>query len=131
MEKEKFGMTFKSGLRLTGWMVVAAVMFLIVLPSKLMAETVNIPTASAMTRVAKRVAPVYPAAARQLNVSGSQDVEITVDEQGSVVEAKVLKGNAMFSTASVSAVKLWKFTPLVQDGAAKSFTSVIVFNYTK
>jgi TonB family protein len=131
MEKEKFEMTVKSEQRLTGWMVVAAVMCLIGLPAMLMAETVSIPTATAMARVAKRVAPVYPAAARQLNVSGSQDVEITVDEQGSVVEAKVLKGNAMFSTASVSAVKQWKFTPLVQDGAAKSFTSVIVFNYTK
>jgi TonB family protein len=106
-------------------------MAFLVLPEMLVAETVSIPTASAMTRVSKRVAPVYPAAAKQLNISGSQDVEITVDEQGSVVEAKALKGNAMFSTASVSAVKLWKFTPLVQDGAAKSFTSVIVFNYTK
>lgn len=96
-----------------------------------MAESLNIPTASAMSRVAKKVAPAFPAAARQLNISGTQDVEITVDESGSVVDAKVLKGNAIFSQASVSAVKQWKFTPLVQDGAAKSFTSVIVFNYSK
>lgn len=124
-------MTCRSGRRMTKWACVALVSAIATCAGVMAAETINIPTANAMTRVAKRVAPMYPAAARQLNVSGTQEVEITVDEQGSVVDAKVLKGNAMFSAASVSAVKQWKFTPLVQDGSAKSFTSVIVFTYTK
>jgi TonB family protein len=95
------------------------------------AQSLEIPTASAMSRVAKKVAPQFPPAARQLNISGTQEVEITVDESGSVVDAKVLKGNAMFSQASLAAVKQWKFTPLVHDGAPKSFTTVIVFSYLK
>jgi TonB family protein len=96
-----------------------------------LAQSLNIPTASAMSRVAKKVAPEFPAAARQLNISGTLEVEIAVDESGSVVDAKVLKGNAIFSANSLAAVKQWKFTPLLHDGAAKSFTSVIVFNYSK
>ncbi len=124
-------MTGKSGRDFMKWAVLVAVLAAIALPSLLSAETVSIPTASAMARVAKKVAPLYPAAARQLNISGSLEVEITVNEEGSVVDAKVLKGNAMFSSSSMAAVKQWKFTPLLQDGAAKSFTSVIVFNYTK
>lgn len=109
----------------------AAIAIAAVCAPQVSAEGLTIPTASAMSRVAKKVAPVYPAAARQLNVSGTQDVEIVVDESGSVVDAKVLKGNAMFSASSIAAVKQWKFTPLVQDGAATSFTTVIVFNYTR
>ncbi len=124
-------MTGRTRQRSMGWAATASMMVMTVFPAMLMAETVNLPTASAMTRVAKRVAPQYPPAARQLNVSGSQEVEITVDEQGSVVDAKVMKGNAMFSMASLAAVKQWKFTPLLQDGTPKGFTSVIVFNYTK
>jgi TonB family protein len=124
-------MTAKSGRDFVKWALLGAVLTTVAVPSLLSAETLNIPTASAMARVAKKVAPVYPAAARQLNVSGSLDVEITVDEAGSVTDAKVLKGNAMFSSSAMSAVKMWKFTPMVQDGVAKSFTSVIVFNFTK
>ncbi|MBA3974046.1 MAG: hypothetical protein C0504_07490 [Candidatus Solibacter sp.] len=96
-----------------------------------LAQSLNIPTPSAMSRIAKKVAPAFPPAARQLNISGTQDVEITVDESGSVVDAKVLKGNAIFSASSLAAVKQWKFTPLLHDGAPKSFTSVIVFSYSK
>ena len=124
-------MTGKSGRDFVKWALLVAVLTTIAVPTLLSAETISIPTASAMARVAKKVAPVYPPAARQLNVSGSLDVEITVDEAGSVTDAKVLKGNAMFSSSAMSAVKLWKFNPMVQDGVAKSFTSVIVFNFTK
>jgi protein TonB len=90
-----------------------------------------ITTANALGRVVKKVAPAYPTAARQLNVTGSQDVEIVVDEQGNVVDAKVLKGNALFTQASLAAVKEWKFTPLIKDGQPVKFTTVITFNYTK
>ncbi len=124
-------MTGKSGRDFMKWAVLVAVLATIALPSLLSAETVSIPTATAMARIAKKVAPGYPAAAKQLNISGSLDVEITVNEEGSVTDAKVLKGNAMFSSSSLAAVKQWKFMPLVQDGVGKGFTSVIVFNFTK
>jgi len=90
-----------------------------------------ITTANALGRVVKKVAPAYPTAAKQLNVTGAQDVEIVVDEQGNVVDAKVLKGNALFTQASLAAVKEWKFQPLVKDGQPVKFTTVITFNYTK
>lgn len=90
-----------------------------------------ITTANALGRVVKKVAPTYPTAARQLNVTGSQDVEIVVDEQGNVIDAKVLKGNALFTQASLAAVKEWKFQPLLKDGQPVKFTTVITFTYTK
>lgn len=91
----------------------------------------EITTANALGRVVKKVAPTFPVAARQLNVTGSQDVQITVDEQGNVVDAKVLKGNALFTQSTLAAVKEWKFTPLLKDGQPAKFMTVITFNYTK
>jgi TonB family protein len=87
----------------------------------------SLPTASAMARVTKKVAPAYPAAAKQLNIQGAMEVEVTVDASGSVEDAKVLKGNAMFSQSCLTAIRQWKFTPL-ESG---KFTTVIVFNFTK
>jgi TonB family protein len=108
------------------WLVLGSVC----LVTPMMAQEA-IPTANAMIRVTKKVQPEYPPAAKQLNVSGSQEVQITVSAAGDVEDAKVLKGNAMFTMASTNAVKQWKFQPLVKDGAAQRFTTVIIFNYQK
>lgn len=96
------------------------------------AQDVNsLTTANALARASKKVMPEYPTAARQLHIQGQQEVEIMVSSQGDVTEAKVLKGNAMFTAASVAAAKQWKFTPLQKDGQAVKFSSVLVFKYVK
>lgn len=94
-------------------------------------EPVQLQTANAMSRVSKRVNPEYPAAARQLNIQGSQEVLIVVNAQGDVEDVKVVKGNAMFTAATMAAVKQWKFTPLVKDGQAEKFSTTLTVNYTK
>jgi TonB family protein len=119
-------------MKLSQWIrwavLVAVVAALAVIPAAAQDE---ITTANALGRVIKKVAPAFPVAAKQLNVTGSQDVQITVDEQGNVIDAKVLKGNALFTQASLAAVKEWKFTPLLKDGQPARFTTIITFNYTK
>jgi len=92
-------------------------------------EAPTITTANAMVRATKKVSPQFPIAAKQLHITGSQEVQITVSKSGDVVDAKVLKGNAMFSQSSTTAAKQWKFSPLVKDGNPSEFTAVLVFNY--
>jgi len=86
-------------------------------------------TANAMSRATKKVTPEFPVAAKQLHITGTQEVEVIVSKTGDVTEAKVLKGNAMFSNSSTAAAKQWKFSPLVKDGVPTEFTAVLVFNY--
>lgn len=90
-----------------------------------------VPTAVAMARATKKVAPEFPAAARQLNITGMSEVEVQVNEAGDVVEAKILKGNAIFSANSMAAARQWKFTPMMKDGATQKFTTVLIFNFAK
>ncbi len=94
-------------------------------------EHTQLSTTTAMARVAKKVTPDFPVAARQLNVQGQSEVQVVVNAQGDVEDAKVVKGNAMFSQSSLAAVKQWKFTPLMKDGQPEKFSTVIVFNYQK
>lgn len=95
------------------------------------ADVAQMTTPGAMARATKKVAPTYPTAAKQLNIQGQQELTVLVNEQGDVEEAKVSKGNAMFTASSMAAIKQWKFTPMVKDGAAVKFETVIVFNYSK
>lgn len=116
-------------MKLSQWMRCAVLVAVAaVLPAAAQEE---ITTANALGRVVKKVAPVFPVAARQLNVTGTQDVQIVVDEGGNVIDAKVLKGNALFTQSSLAAIKEWKFTPLLKDGQPVKFTTVVSFNYTK
>ncbi len=117
---------------LKGKMMLGMAMAAALLAGSVMAEdAVPLATPSALARVAKKVTPDFPTAAKQLNLNGTQDVEVTVSATGDVESAKVLKGNAIFSNSSLAAVKQWKFNPLVKDGQPVRFTTVLSINYQR
>ena len=114
------------------WIRSLALVMLAAIPAVVCAEEpLQVATASAMARVTKKVPPEFPNAAKQLNLSGGQEVAVIVNSTGDVEEAKVVKGNAVFSTASLAAVKQWKFTPMVKDGQPMKFATIVLFNYTR
>ncbi len=64
-----------------------------------------------------RTLPRYPAAAWQMKVSGTVEVEAQVDEYGRVVNARAVKGPQLLQAAAVEAVRKWKFKPATLNGA--------------
>ena len=55
--------------------------------------------------------PEYPSAAQAVRASGIVKVQVTIDETGTVIEAKVLSGHALLQSAAVEAARLAKFAP--------------------
>jgi TonB family protein len=77
-------------------------------------------TAHADERAVKaRVAPVYPELAKRMKISGTVNVQVTVDAEGKVTDAKATNGNRLLAGAAEDAVRKWKFAP--GDG-----TSVVI-----
>ena len=114
------------------WMRSLVLVAAIAIPTVLCAEEPQqVATASALARATKKVAPEFPSVAKQLNLSGPQDVAVVVSAAGDVEDAKVVKGNAVFSSASLAAVKQWKFTPLLKDGQPVKFATTLTFNYSR
>lgn len=64
------------------------------------------------------VAPVYPQEAQDARVSGMVIIEATIDEQGNVQSAKVLRSIPMLDQAALDAVKGWRFAPTMLNGAS-------------
>lgn len=63
--------------------------------------------------------PKYPDALRRDGVSGVVAVVITIDEQGTVIDASIAKAShAEFEKPSIDAVKGWKFKPAKVGGNA-------------
>jgi len=76
-------------------------------------------------KVRSKVAPEYPALARQMNVTGKVKIETTIAADGHVLNTKVIGGSPLLINAALDAVKKWRFEP-----ASKDTTEVIEFEFS-
>ena len=83
-----------------------------------------------LSRAITTVKPVYPPNAKNMNATGKVEVEITVSEDGLVVEAKAISGHLALRSAAVDAARQWVFKPLTLNGANIRTKSVLTFIFT-
>ena len=62
-------------------------------------------------RLTTRVDPTYPPLARQTHMQGTVVIDAIVDEQGNVVEAKIVSGPPLLIGSALEAVRKWKYEP--------------------
>ena len=63
----------------------------------------------AARKIVKKILPTYPELARQLNITGTVKLQVTVEPNGSVKSAKVVGGNPAFVMAAMDVIHKWKF----------------------
>ncbi|ODS56440.1 MAG: hypothetical protein ABS36_08635 [Acidobacteria bacterium SCN 69-37] len=72
------------------------------------------------TREAKLIfgpSPSYPPLARQARIAGVVSVDLVVDEEGRVVDAKANRSaNPILGAAAVAAVSEWRYLPALRHG---------------
>jgi len=80
-------------------------------------------------KLIKQVDPVYPEEARKAGVEGIVILEAKADEQGNVVDSRILRSVPALDKAAIDAVKLRKYEPLVIDGKPRKaiFTVTVRF----
>lgn len=76
------------------------------------------------------VTPAYPAAARAAHVEGVVIIDATIDAQGNVVQANVLRSIPLLDEAALKAVRQWKFSPTLLNGAPVPIVMTITVNFT-
>jgi TonB family protein len=60
-------------------------------------------------KVKAKVSPVYPEAARRLNITGTVRIAVVVAPNGSVKSSKPVGGHPLLVDAAMDAMKQWKF----------------------
>jgi protein TonB len=75
--------------------------------------------------------PEYPAEAKSAGVSGTVAVQVTVDEVGSVIEAKAVSGPPLLQQVSVNAALQARFSPTSLMGEPVRVTGVLVYNFAR
>jgi protein TonB len=78
----------------------------------------------------KDVRPVYPAIARSARVSGIVIVEATIDQNGHVAGARVIRSVPLLDDAALGAVRQWEFTPTLLGGVPTPIVMTVTVNFT-
>jgi protein TonB len=63
-------------------------------------------------------------------VQGVVIIEALIDTNGNVADAKILRSVAMLDQAAVDAVRQWRFTPTMLNGAAVPILMTVTVNFT-
>jgi TonB family protein len=77
----------------------------------------------------KKVQPAYPAIAKSARAQGSVQVQITVNENGEVIDARVINGQPMLREAALQAAKQWRFKPAELSGVPVKATGILSFDF--
>ncbi len=88
-------------------------------PTPATLEPVRVGRGVSPPRKTRNVNPVYPASAEAAGIQGVVVVEIQVDTNGAVTDAKVLRSIAALDPAALAAVRQWRFTPTLVDGVPR------------
>ncbi len=78
----------------------------------------------------KRVQPLYPPIAKAARAAGAVQVQVTISEEGRVIDAQVIGGHPLLRDAALQAAKQWIFKPTELTGVPVKVQGVLTFNFT-
>jgi TonB family protein len=73
----------------------------------------------------------YPALPQSEQAKGRVTVQVLIDEEGKVISARALSGDARFHRAAVDAALKERFSPTKLSGQPVKITGVITFHFTE
>lgn len=87
------------------------------------------PILSAMPRIVERVQPEWPQEARDAGAQGMVILQADVATDGTVRDARVVRGQPLLTAAAVEAVRRWRFEPAGPDGRPDPMTVTVTVQF--
>ena len=78
----------------------------------------------------RKVQPPYPPIAKAAHASGAVQVQVTISEEGRVIEAAAISGHPLLREAAVNAARQWSFRPTMLSGVPVKVQGILTFNFT-
>jgi Ca-activated chloride channel homolog len=98
-------------------------------PPPILNQSLMVPSTILQGSATKKVQPTYPAIAKAARAQGAVQVQITVDENGEVIDARVINGHPMFRDAAIQGAKQWRFKPTELSGKPVKTQGILTFNF--
>ncbi len=78
----------------------------------------------------RKVQPPYPPIAKAARAAGAVQVQVTIGEDGRVIDAAVVSGHPLLRDAALQAARQWIFKPTELSGVPVKVQGVLTFNFT-
>jgi TonB family protein len=105
----------------------ATLCFVLLLGCCIAQSTPELSQEEAVALLTTRVAPVYPALARQARIQGDVVVRLTINEGGVPTDIRLVRGHPLLSPAALDAVRQWRFRPYeVEEKSVEADTQITV-----
>jgi protein TonB len=92
-------------------------------------DIVRLPSTMITGKAIHKAQPPYPQMAKAIRAQGTVPVQITISEEGRVLQATAVGGNPTLQDAAQKAALQWVFSPTILNGKAVKVTGVISFNF--
>jgi protein TonB len=79
--------------------------------------------------ILKKVQPVYPEEARRNRIEGSVVMQAIIDENGNVIELKLVSGDPQLASAALDAVRKWKYRPYLLNSKPVQLETLVTVNF--
>ncbi len=76
-----------------------------------------------------QVQPDYPVLAREAHIQGQVRIDAVLDEQGNVIEMKVVSGPPLLYQAAINALKKWKYEPTYLNDRPIAVQMIVTINF--
>ena len=83
---------------------------------KMANQKVTVSSGVAQGMLVHRVAPQYPAQAKEARLQGTVVLQAVIGKDGSITSVHALRGNPVLSQAAIDAVKQWRYKPYALNG---------------
>jgi periplasmic protein TonB len=77
-----------------------------------------------------KVDPIYPAKAKEENISGAVVLLVTIDDQGKIAKLTAIAGPEKLRDAALEAVHQWSFKPYLLNGKPVFVKTQITINFS-
>ena len=75
-------------------------------------------------KIKTKVAPSYPDLARRMNITGVVKIQVTIANNGTVKNTKLIGGHPVLANSALEALKKWRYEP-----ASEETTGVVEFRF--
>jgi beta-lactamase regulating signal transducer with metallopeptidase domain len=98
-------------------------------PAYVRADKFRVGASDQASRLVYKTEPVYPENAKAAGIAGETEFEVTVDEEGNVIDIWSVEGNPLLANAAADAIWLWRYSPLLLNNSptSVSFPVIIAF----
>jgi len=81
-------------------------------------------------KLVSQAKPTYPPLAKQARISGVVKLAAVIAKDGSVMDIRVISGHPLLIPSALEAVRTWRYSPTLLNGAPMEVSTQIDVNYT-